>query len=117
DRAPLDAGLERNGVLIHVDAEERIACFHTRSGHGGLVDRNRARSLQTADELRRARGVRIDGEARNAELIDARDDDPRAVPPHALVVELRPAGETADAEDLLDGSGRVGTMDADSAQR
>ena len=74
DRAILDAGFERNGVVGHVDAEDRIPGLDRappRSPRRADDARTSARSARRSRSLF-ARALNVDDKPGHAELIDTR---------------------------------------------
>src|SRR5438128_11924206 len=104
DRAALNPRLERNNVVVHVDAEEWIAGLDPGGGYGRLVDMNGSRALETRDKLGRAGGIDVDREARHAELIDTRDDDGCSVVRDAHILKVGPVGQTTDVQHVFEGT-------------
>src|SRR5688500_5010546 len=69
DGARLYTRLERDDVVVHVDAKQRVARFHTRRVEGGFANTDRAGALERRYEACFPGGVDIDGESGNTELV------------------------------------------------
>ena len=97
DGPVLDAGLERNGVVGHVDAEDRIPSLDARGLDRLCRDDASAGIGQRCDQIVFARPLDVHAEPRHAELIDARHRHRLFLELELRVVIVRPRRESGRA--------------------